>query len=485
MKRGTLSILACPSCGKRTFGLRVVFEDDLEVREGIVYCTGCGAEYPVRAGMVDLLHDPSLQVRQEMEAWESLRPDAASSADNVGESRSWLLALPMLVGKEGPRQELETWRRHGRAVFDLMADEDWHGRKLLELGAGRCWLSAYLSRLGAEVVAVDILEDDDIGLGCAEAFLEEGMFFERVLCDMHHLPFRDGSFDAVAATATLHHSTRPAALLDEIARVLAPKGMLLAANEPLYVPWRETPEEERKGAHEGAYSLWGWLHYLRRSGFQVTKMRVGRDASLRLAASPAAKAGTLPLSELVAAAARYADVLALALPRLILREARRMKAGRPMRPAPRDRSVYFRSRIGLTDVRERALAGEETNWGPGWYGAEGEDEPFRWCGPRARLLLPPAKGSQDLVIELATFHPSPQADPTEVEVRVGGGKVGEIHIDRHGWKRFRLRIPYMERRRPVPVTIRVMRGYFVPSDMGLGEDRRLLGVACRGVWWED
>jgi hypothetical protein len=330
---------------------------------------------------------------------------------------------------------------------------------------------------------MDILGDPDIGLGCAEAFLAQGTFFERVLCDMQEMPFAAATFDAVVATATLHHSPRPERIFEEIARVLKPEGSLLAANEPLFVPWRETPEEEIKGAHEGAYTLWAWLRFLRQAGFRVDELKVGGDASLHFKASAGGCGGT-DVKAMIEASIRYAAVLAFAIPRKAMVVLDRLKAGRPMRPAPRDPGYYFRARLGSAHIAAEALAAEETNWGPGWYPSEGGDEPFRWSGPRSRFLLPPPPEGVGLVLELASFHPSPQAHPVMVEVKIGGRKAGIVRLDRSGWGSFRLEVAPPQRRRPVAVALSVRSGYFVPRDMGLGEDRRLLGVACRGARWE-
>jgi len=483
MQREMAALIICPSCGAADLDLEVLKEEAGEIREGSLACAACGREYAVRKGVVDLFIDPSPAALRERGAWESMRPEMIADEEERLRSRAWLRALPMLEGKEGPRLEMETWRRHGRAVFGLCAGEEWRGRRVLELGAGRCWLSAHLARKGADVLAVDILDDEEIGLGCAESFLEEGIHFERVICDMHRLPFKAGTFDAVVATATLHHSPEPLTLFEEIRRVIAPGGLLIAANEPLYVPWRETPEEERKGAHEGTYTLWGWLAHLRRADFKVSEVRVGRDASIHIKASPGG-AGTLePPSELAPAAAAYAVILALAFPRLIVRVARRMKTGRPMLPMPLDPMGYLMARTGLRDVAGEVRASDETNWGPGWYRPEGKEVPFRWSGPRARLLLAPPHEVSTLVMELATFHPSPQSSPVHVEVRVGRERLGDAIINRHGWKRYEFASPRTGGRRTVPLTLRVKHGFFVPREMGLGDDDRVLGVACRYARW--
>jgi len=217
---------------------------------------------------------------------------------------------------------------------------------------------------------------------------------------------------------------------------------------------------------------------------RVYAVRVGEDASLHFKASPSMQKGLLQVRELATAAGRYTAFLALALPRSMLVRFRRFKAGRPMRPLPRERALYLKARMGLTAVSERALAGEETNWGPGWHEPEGGEEPFRWCGPRSLFLLPAPGSPSQLALDLATFHPSPQSEPVDIEVTVAGERAGSVRIEKHGWERYRVPVSRPPKGKVVAVTLRVRGGYFIPREMGLGEDRRLLGVACRGAYWE-
>ena len=142
MKREMPGIVLCPSCGAAILDLEVIEEGAVEIREGTLICATCGRGYAVSKGVVDLLADPSPSVLSEKSAWESMRPEAAAGEEERSCSRTWLRALPLLEGKEGPAAEMETWRRHGRAVFGLCSGEDWRDRRVLELGAGRCWLSA-------------------------------------------------------------------------------------------------------------------------------------------------------------------------------------------------------------------------------------------------------------------------------------------------------------------------------------------------------
>jgi len=479
-----LELMLCPRCGSGGLTASSTPKGDAGV-EGNVLCPLCGGDYRVRKGIADFLVDPTPEVVREREAFHGFRPGEPSTPGEWEEHRRTILALPMLEGRNLPRRDLDTWRRHGREAFGICEGVDFRDLRVLELGAGRCWFSAHLARLGAQVVAVDILEDEVMGLGCGRFFEEEGIRIHRVLCDMHRLPFRDGSFDVVAATATLHHSPHLPVLLGEAWRVLKPGGLLLAANEPLYIPWRETPEEERKGAHEGAYTLWSWLAHLRRAGFRVTLVRAaeGLVASLAFRAvkdggAPGRARGLLPGS------ARYAFLLALSPLQAARRGARSLAAGRPMLPLPQDKIAYLKARMWGAGLEEAARVDNPAHWGPGWYPPErpaGEENPFRWSGPRSRILMPPPREAESLVLELATFHPSPWSRPVVVELRHKGKKLGEAQLERHGWHAIGFNLPLESPKRVCPLTLVVRSGYFRPSELGVGGDSRLLGVACRGV----
>jgi SAM-dependent methyltransferase len=69
-----------------------------------------------------------------------------------------------------------------------------------------------------------------------------------IICDAHDIPFADGTFDGVIVQATLEHVVDPYRCVDEIRRVLKPRGLVYA----------ETPFIQQ--VHMGAYDFTRFTH---------------------------------------------------------------------------------------------------------------------------------------------------------------------------------------------------------------------------------
>ena len=92
---------------------------------------------------------------------------------------------------------------------------------------------------------------------------------EFVTFDGVHLPFEDGSFDAVYCKQVLEHVREPEPLLAEVARVLRPGGLLAGSTSQLepfhsFSTWNYTP--------------YGLKLLLEEAGLEVVEMRPGIDA---------------------------------------------------------------------------------------------------------------------------------------------------------------------------------------------------------------
>jgi SAM-dependent methyltransferase len=104
---------------------------------------------------------------------------------------------------------------------------------VLELGTGRGWASRALAVDGHRVVATDILDDSQIGLGCALRQRRHlGLNFDCVLTGAECLPFQHDSFDCVFCFATLRHIPDLERVFREVSRVLHPGGLFVALHEP-------------------------------------------------------------------------------------------------------------------------------------------------------------------------------------------------------------------------------------------------------------
>jgi SAM-dependent methyltransferase len=85
------------------------------------------------------------------------------------------------------------------------------------------------------------------------------------------LPFADGSFDTVLNIQVLEHTPRPRVLMAEMARVLAPDGVLILA-APFQFRLHEEPHDYYR------YSLHGLAHLCDEAGLEV--LEVHRQGSL-------------------------------------------------------------------------------------------------------------------------------------------------------------------------------------------------------------
>lgn len=104
-------------------------------------------------------------------------------------------------------------------------------RRVLDLGAGNGWLSHRLASLGHRVVAVDVLDDPEDGLGACRHYPTA---FARVQADFDALPFAPSQFDLVAFNGSLHYSADVAATLARARRTLAPGGTLVVMDSPMF-----------------------------------------------------------------------------------------------------------------------------------------------------------------------------------------------------------------------------------------------------------
>lgn len=145
-----------------------------------------------------------------------------------------------------------------------------HGH-VLDVGTGKGRFAIPLARAVPKVTTVDINAEEQ---QCARLEAEYAGVSEKidfVLADARRLPWRAGTFDAVATWNVFHHLDDPKRVFDEMLRVLRPGGKVVLADFS-HAGFRLMDDihaaEERTHPHPPSRFA-HWQARLRRAGFHV------------------------------------------------------------------------------------------------------------------------------------------------------------------------------------------------------------------------
>jgi ubiquinone/menaquinone biosynthesis C-methylase UbiE len=107
--------------------------------------------------------------------------------------------------------------------------------RILDLGAGNGWMSYRLASQGHSPLAVDLLTNDQDGLGAARHYKEKlRSLFPRCQAEVDNLPFIDGQFDVVIFNSSFHYSENYEKTLAEALRCVRRNGTVIIADSPWY-----------------------------------------------------------------------------------------------------------------------------------------------------------------------------------------------------------------------------------------------------------
>ena len=291
MREALLGLLACPTCQSADLSLTVHARDDREIREGELSCWACAALIPIHKGVVRALLNPPAKVAAEAKGWVELL-DTPEKRHELRDD--WILALPFIRPEQSPDPEaVRVWHQVGKHFFKNLDRFDWRGRRVVELGAGRCWALAELTRRGAYVVGLDILAHKYLGLETADIWFaaHPHVYFERVVGDMHKLPFQPGSFDFVVTTSSLHHTDTLEPVLRQVVRVLNARGRAFFINEPVVADTQSRPDmsntpEVLHGIIESRPTYGEWVTAFDAAGLRVKDVRFDDDMHVLLDKQP-------------------------------------------------------------------------------------------------------------------------------------------------------------------------------------------------------
>ena len=130
-------------------------------------------------------------------------------------------------------------------IFPLLGDLT--GKKVLDVGAGTGRLSLLLSKVKAEVTALDVSEQ------MLQVLKNKDKKINIQLGDAEDLVFEDESFDLVTAAFLVVHLKDPSVFFNEAYRVLKDGGYLLVTN----INQKEAPDVATK---EGTIKIESFYH---------------------------------------------------------------------------------------------------------------------------------------------------------------------------------------------------------------------------------
>ncbi|MBN4059504.1 class I SAM-dependent methyltransferase [Acidimicrobium ferrooxidans] len=241
-------------------------------------CQACDTRYEILDGIPQLFVDDHRwrSKQRESEGWESYNAE-------LGQLHYEGIGAPP-IDFEIPHIDDAHWASIADN-FDLITEGlDFTDKLVLDVGAGRPWAAKHFAMRGARAVAMDVNSHPVVGLGRGWAMMEQaGVEFDMFVGDCENLPLAGEQFDYVFISAAMHHTNFLRQLAREMARLLAPGGMVLIANEPTRSAVEDEGEllqavaqpELRHGITERRPSTVDYLRALAASGLNVTDLFLG------------------------------------------------------------------------------------------------------------------------------------------------------------------------------------------------------------------
>ena len=179
-----IKYLRCPDCkGKLT-------HSDLD--ESLV-CNNCQQTYKVIDGIPELF-----------------------PLENKNKYSAGIVEKYEEFGKKVSRGDYRAEIRRRNSTIDLIK-----GNAVLEIGCAEGWMSESISK------KANILFSCDIAMSYLHRAKKGGINANFARIDVHCLPFPENLFDCVVITEVLEHLIAPYRALEEIRRILKPKGILI------------------------------------------------------------------------------------------------------------------------------------------------------------------------------------------------------------------------------------------------------------------
>jgi SAM-dependent methyltransferase len=224
--------LLCWQCGASL----VDIPPPTEIRFGGDVCPRCSATTQYQDGIwLSLSPEQTDHFRRFITEYEFIR-----AAEGRGSAApAYYLNLPYkdISGRNSDQWAIRarTFRTMERQILAPLAKHHERPLHILDMGAGNGWLSYRLTLLGHLPVAVDLLINNQDGLGAATHFTSHVRpLFPRVQAALDRLPFASSTFDLVIFNASFHYSEDYQRTFAEALRCTRPGGAVVIADTPWY-----------------------------------------------------------------------------------------------------------------------------------------------------------------------------------------------------------------------------------------------------------
>lgn len=203
-------------------------------------CMECGLRMWINNGIIHALPpERAAHFGRFMQDYEHIRAVEGRGS----ESQEFYLGLPY---KDNSGRNSGQWHIRARSydcLINYVLETPGGRRTILDIGAGNCWMSFRLALLGYHPVAVDLLTNENDGLGAAVHYQDSlAELFPRFQAEITRLPFQDEQFDVVIFNASFHYSEDYEASLREAFRCLRRGGMVVISD----TAWYSREESGRK-----------------------------------------------------------------------------------------------------------------------------------------------------------------------------------------------------------------------------------------------
>jgi SAM-dependent methyltransferase len=228
-EQGTGIMLRCPHC----FDLIGYLPDKDAVP---LDCSTCMSRLVCEQGIWRaLLAERAVRYARFVREYESVR----ASEGRGSTTDDYYLALPYrdLSGRLSAQWALRarTFRYIERKILPRFTPLSHYRLRILDLGAGNGWMSYRLASQGHAPVAVDLLTNDQDGLGAARHYKQRlGTLFPLIQAEVDNLPFADSQFDLAIFNSSFHYSENYEKTFAEALRCVRARGTVIIADTPWY-----------------------------------------------------------------------------------------------------------------------------------------------------------------------------------------------------------------------------------------------------------